>query len=1228
MRSPTALSILALALPLAAEIVPIVNPGFEADGVEAAGFLNEAPSGWIRLVSQSRMVGVIGENRQSVADTPDGSAWAHLETDENDPTAGDDPPRIGQAIGSLADPVFDRPDTPTLWVNALASRRLNESTGIHATASLYAASAGAADWTGGTLIDSAVVTTDLADLTDGDPESVAALTFALDLDNAAARAAHPGGEYWLVLANTMNGDGSGGQLHLDRITAATGGASVLPITNHSFEDDRIEPGAFLSRTPSAWVGVIPPGRTVGVIDEARTLVANTSDGSAWAHLQTARSDPQAGEDPPRIGQAIAALEAPVFDDPAAPNLWVHALASRRLNESTTLHVTASLYAAPAGAADWAGGTLIASTVVTTNLTNLIDGHPGSVAELAFPLALDNAAARAAHPGGEYWIVLANTMAGDGTGGQLHLDRISARTGDATDPGPFIPPPPPIAAGDRVDGDLILFNDNGGWCWYQDERIIVDRDTDAIVVASVANYLGYGGEPRDGDMDVTTFDPATGRRTVVTLGTVPTLNKGDDHNVAALWQLPDGRYFAKHTGHNYGAGYNDTVAWGDDDVPRSFFRTTTLPHDGAAWDPEQAFTWPENGTFTDDVTYTNLHYMSAEGSGQGRLYNIARADDRTPHIAWSDDLGATWNYGGRLSTTTSTSTYSNGYFVFAGNGIDRIDFMCTERHPRDFNNSIYHGYIQGGKSHDSFGNVIDDDIYDGNAPAPAGFTPVWVTSPVAATSHHTAWTMEIEVIDGVTHGLFTTRYGTAKTQDQAGDADHRLFYARFDGSTWHTHELCRMGDGLHGGQQDYTGLGSIHPDDPSLIYISTEIDPRDDSPLSNHEIFKGVTDDQGATWSWTPVTENSTVDNLRPIIPRWRQGHTAVLWLRGDYPHQRDYDQSPVGIIERPDEATMAVTYLDADATNTTLADGSPLTPSGPTATGGAADGQWHRHTGLGNGGDAYTANENGSEDAPALRTRVTGLADGTYDLYAYFWSRPGEDWRIRAGFSTSDLLVFRRHSCQQAGPSQFDGPVAVLDTEQALYRAYLGRRTVAGGQPIDVFIDDFDGAASAGSQRTAYDGLGVARVLPVLRIADGEERVLAADSGPYAAIHNDGTLILKGDDNLEVTGDFTNNAFLDLLGYRGNLPAGFANAGEVLAPDNADLRASLTIDGTTATLSVPGYAGHRYQLQSSTTLDPDDWQDQGSPKSGAGLRGVPEPLDFEIAPLPSGPRMFYRVALD
>jgi hypothetical protein len=65
---------------------------------------------------------------------------------------------------------------------------------------------------------------------------------------------------------------------------------------------------------------------------------------------------------------------------------------------------------------------------------------------------------------------------------------------------------------------------------------------------------------------------------------------------------------------------------------------------------------------------------------------------------------------------------------------------------------------------------------------------------------------------------------------------------------------------------------------------------------HYEIFRGVTTDGGASWSWTPVTANSDTDNLRPIIPKEGEGRRVVLWQRGDFETYTDYNTDIVGII--------------------------------------------------------------------------------------------------------------------------------------------------------------------------------------------------------------------------------------------------------------------------------------------------------------------------------------------
>jgi hypothetical protein len=627
---------------------------------------------------------------------------------------------------------------------------------------------------------------------------------------------------------------------------------------------------------------------------------------------------------------------------------------------------------------------------------------------------------------------------------------------------------PVEVGDFVAGNMMLINDNAGWCWYQDEKILYDPVDGSIITSTAAHPSGIDdGSGRGNDVDTTTFNIAAGRRT-----RVKACDRGaDDHNMGGLWIRPDGRYLHVYTGHS--ASDN------------SYYRTTISPNDGSSWSDEQYYNWVDLSGLPDtgNITYTNLQYLSAEGTGSGRLYNIVRALGQNPNIAYSDDWGASWQYMGRLNSPSAPG-YSNYYHKFKSNGVDRIDFIGCEQHPRNYNNSVFHGYIKGGKSYDSYDNVIDDNLFDQNAPSIEAFTPIFIADPCQGPdSYHTGWTNELELDkNGFPVCLFQTRYGTepygsGSGQNIIGAADHRFFYGRFDGAAWNITELSKMGTGLHEPEQDYIGIGCIHPNDANVIYIATPFDPRDDSALAHREIFKGVTGDNGETWNWTQITTNSTVDNIRPAIPDWDANNTAVFWSRGVFPGQENYDFVLVGMVDKENTTLSRVSFVDAGLSNTTKSDGSPFTPTGPSGSPGAADNQWHQYSRFGNSGSCFAAGESGTENAPALKTTITGLADGTYDVFAYFWCDPAEDWGVRGGFTTSDMLNFNKQSSQHAEASQFIGSVDVVNSEAILYRVYIGRKNISGGASIDVYIDDYDSSFVNEPSRTTYDGIGVARVV-------------------------------------------------------------------------------------------------------------------------------------------------------
>ena len=479
-------------------------------------------------------------------------------------------------------------------------------------------------------------------------------------------------------------------------------------------------------------------------------------------------------------------------------------------------------------------------------------------------------------------------------------------------------------GDRVAGNLIVINSNGAWCWYQDERVIVDTMQNKIVLGSVAHGRGVGDSTRNGDVDISSFDLTTGQRRHTTLKhAFISYDAADDHNTPALWMRPDGRYFAMYAGHN-----NDFL---------SRYRATTDPHRITSWQPEQTFNWNQYipGGSDMEVSYSNLLYLS----GEDRLYNFARTDNRSPNLMVSDNRGETWTHGGKLTYTEESVGYVNGYFKYASNGTDRIHFIATEHHPRDFSNSIYHGYIEGGQSFMTDGTLVDDDIFDQDAPPPAAFTPVFTAGTVVEGDTMThAWTIDLHLdADGRPYAAFQTRVN--------GDtADHRFFYARHDGDAWQVHQLCKAGPGLHENEQDYLGLVALDPNRLNTVYASTPIDPRTQDSLGTHEIFRGVTPDQGATWNWTPITQHSEAQNLRPVVPKGDTSRTAVFWYRGEYAWQHDYDAAIVGLIEPANEQRAPTQYQDASTENTRRADGSALAPTGPSEAPGDADDQWHEHT--------------------------------------------------------------------------------------------------------------------------------------------------------------------------------------------------------------------------------------------------------------------------------------------
>lgn len=424
--------------------------------------------------------------------------------------------------------------------------------------------------------------------------------------------------------------------------------------------------------------------------------------------------------------------------------------------------------------------------------------------------------------------------------------------------------------DRARAEPIVVNDDGAWCWFQEERAVIHRGL--LMVGSVAN--GTYNTNRKGDIDVTIIDLTTGRAERRELFD---RLEDDDHDVPGLWVRPDGGILAVFAKHG----------------PENHFHYRSAAAGGTDWGPLKQFT-PSHSS---KITYANLLFLGAENEGRGRLYNFYRGLDASfkPSFAWSDDLGESWR-SGNVVIDVPTAFRHRPYAKYVSNGRDTIHVLYTDGHPRNFDNHLYHICYREGQLRRSDGTPI--------RPLTEGLRePSEGTCLFHGDANNVGWVSDTQLsADGRPYVVFSAQKDSAGLPSGHASAgqDHRYHYARWDGRGWHEHEIAFAGTRLYAGEDDYTGSICLHPDRLDTVFISTNADPITGKPLisqadkqRHYELFRGHTTDEGQSWQWQPITRDSTVDNLRPIVPQWNAENTALLWFRGTYRSYRDYQTEVV-----------------------------------------------------------------------------------------------------------------------------------------------------------------------------------------------------------------------------------------------------------------------------------------------------------------------------------------------
>ena len=235
-----------------------------------------------------------------------------------------------------------------------------------------------------------------------------------------------------------------------------------------------------------------------------------------------------------------------------------------------------------------------------------------------------------------------------------------------------------------------------------------------------------------------------------------------------------------------------------------------PHNPLVWSPASVAETPgDDAAYAgNNATYANLFKMP-----DGRLFNFIRAFHHDPNYMFSDDDGNTWKYGGRW-------LYGKGgyspYLKYAYDGKGTIHFIATEDHPRNFDNSLYHGYVKDGAMYKTDGTKVGTlSTTTDTKIATWDFTKIYQGTPDSV-----AWMVDVRLDKSDRpYVLFSTQVDGKGLPRGQGGLDLRYHYARLDASGWHTEEIAHAGTRLYPDEDDYSGLGALDPNNPRSVYFN-------------------------------------------------------------------------------------------------------------------------------------------------------------------------------------------------------------------------------------------------------------------------------------------------------------------------------------------------------------------------------------------------------------------------
>jgi BNR repeat-containing family member len=402
--------------------------------------------------------------------------------------------------------------------------------------------------------------------------------------------------------------------------------------------------------------------------------------------------------------------------------------------------------------------------------------------------------------------------------------------------------------------------DGAWTWFNDPRALYHNGS---------LYFGYNRS--DGKSALSVFQPGRGSTSLWT----SSWSERDDHDNPGLLALENGRLLAVYSRH----GTTETFSYR--------LSLSTNPVSTADWSSEVTVNVGAR------VTYSNPFRLSTE---PGTIYNFLRALNFNPTVIISTNNANSWQEPKLLIKSGSNSTV-RPYVKYSSDGSKRIDFLYTDGHPNQKANSIYHMFYEGRRLYRTDGSVLKpfseipllhDAGERGSVIYQYGERPT--DDPNDHIPFGRAWCWDITTS---TNEQPVCVFSVCRRTPGTDWVDDRIFYyyARWTGSHWQKRVIAQAGRPLYSSERDYAGGICLDPENPGVVYLSSnaanpfkvkEMRPIPLNKQEHYEIFQGITTDSGLTFSWKPITVNSTDDNLRPYVPRNHHKAASVLWIHGDY----------------------------------------------------------------------------------------------------------------------------------------------------------------------------------------------------------------------------------------------------------------------------------------------------------------------------------------------------------